>query len=98
MASNIYAIGATQLTGGVSGCLDNYSVTPSNTDPAITDGMVAMIFVKNQGFYIYIAIGDSGEVHDGLKIIKPLYLTPGVEYTGDLRWKLHYCDINGGSF
>jgi len=89
--STIYAIGATALTGGTDGCLDAAFVDAIDDDPGIADGYVAFVPVQGDAMYHYIADADSGADADGWRVIKPLYQSAGVPYTGDLRWILHHC-------
>lgn len=82
----IYAIGATALTGGAAGCLDNEYVSGT---PGILDKHVAFVLVQDDAVYHYIADATSGATADGVSVIKPLWQSVGVAYTGDLRWILH---------
>jgi len=79
----IYAIGASQKTGGTEDDLDYEFVD------AIHDGDPAFVCVQGDKIYHYIADEDSGETADGENVIIPLWQRDGVAYTGDLRWILH---------
>lgn len=86
--ADIYAIGATSLTGGSSGALDAVLVSAAGDDPGIADGYVAVVCVPDDGIYHYIADADSGLDEDSPDVIKPDWLSAGVAYTGNLRWIL----------
>jgi len=85
---SVYAIGAVALIGGVEGCLDAVYVDPSETDPGIADGYIAIVCVPEDGIYHYIADSDSGLDEDSPDVIKPDWRAEGVAYDGDLRWIL----------
>jgi len=85
----VYAIGATALTGGVSGCLDFEPVDD------LHDGDPAIVFVQDDAVYHYIADSASGAAESSPDVIKPDFQSTGVAYTGDLRWILHRVDPLG---
>ena len=79
----VYAIGATGLTGGAEGDLD------FEFAEEVQNGYPAFVTIQDGKIYHYIADSTSGAAADGLNIIKPLWESEGVAYTGDLRWILH---------
>ena len=79
----VYAIGATGLTGGAEGDLD------FEFAEEVQNGYPAFVTIQDGKIYHYIADSTSGATADGLNIIKPLWKSEGVAYTGDLRWILH---------
>jgi hypothetical protein len=83
MVDTVYAIGATALTGGTSGCLDYEPVDD------LHDGDPAMVFVSGDAVYHYIGDANSGAVESPPDVIKPDFQSAGVSYTGDYRWILH---------
>jgi len=86
--ADIYAIGATALTGGGSGALDAVYVDAVGDDPGIADRYVAIVFVQGDAVYHYIADADSGLDEDSPDVIKPDWQSEGVAYDGALRWIL----------
>ena len=88
MAVNV--IGLTGLNTGTIGSLDAYFVEGQGENyPAVTDKMVAISFVQGDAVYHHIADADSRADEDFPRIIKPLFLSSGVPYVGNLRWILH---------
>jgi len=92
----VYAIGATSLIGGGSGALDAEHVNDADGNLQIHDGDPAFVCVQGDVIYHFIADADSGGVPDGEAVIKPLWESDGVSYTGDLRWIRHYVFGIGG--
>ena len=83
----VYAIGATSLIGGAAGALDAEYVNAFGAQPGIGNGDIAFTFYDNK-VYHHVANATSGASESSPDVIAPDEESPGVAYTGNLRWIL----------